>query len=113
MEAVSFSGTLLFTSQMASHSKRLEILQIIVSFTFRALAQLNVLQILAGWLVLCILEVMEDANYNPMAGCCDRGLSCFSSGSSGKYQNCTLNETNTASLHTIHYGPTVLSHDTV
>jgi len=65
---------------MASHSRRLESVQIIISFTFRALAQLNVLQILAGWLVLCILEVMEDANYNSMAGYCDRGLSCFSSG---------------------------------
>jgi hypothetical protein len=71
--------------EMASHSRRLESVQIIISLTFRALAHLNVLQILAGWLILCVLEVMEDANYNPVAGYCDRGLSCFSSGSSGKY----------------------------
>lgn len=66
--------------EMASHSRRLESVQIIISVKFRALAQLNVLQIFAGWLILCILEVMEDANYNPMAGYCDKGLSCFSSG---------------------------------
>jgi len=51
---------------MTSHSRRLESVQIIISFTFRALAQLNVLHISAGWLILCILEVMEDAYYNPI-----------------------------------------------
>jgi hypothetical protein len=62
------------------HSRRLESVQIIISFTFRALAQVNVLQILAGWLIGSYFVFWKLWKMQITTQCCDRRLSCFSSG---------------------------------